>query len=50
MAVFAAVASGTSGAESRLNNTGAAAPPDRRAPRGITAGLLAAQLRRFAVV
>ena len=45
--VFAAVATGTSGAESDLNNCAeAAAPSHHRAKRGVPAGLLAAQLRR----
>jgi len=48
--VIAAVALGTSGAKSPLNNGAeAAVPPHRRAWRGLTAGFLAAQLRRLAV-
>ena len=48
--VFDAVATGTSGAESGLNNCAeAAAPSHHRAKRGVPAGLLAAQLRRSSV-
>jgi len=46
--VFDAVAAGTSGAESALNDSAKAArPTHRRARRGASAGLLAAQPRRI---
>ena len=45
-----AVATGTSRAKSGLNDcAGASGPPHRRARRGASAGLLAAQLRRASV-